>query len=336
VFTVRLLALLVAAMLLASCGASPGRAGAAVHCDLIAAPDGSDRAAGTVDEPLRTPQAVIDRLSAGETGCLRAGTYAKRTSEGYVARFGHGGRRRARLVLRSFPGERATLAGVVYFPHRSNYATLQSVTIDDPTSVRRDQQLTVQINATGTTLRDDVITNGNRKTCVILGAGGAGVARKTTIADSVLHHCGDPDRGQYDHAIYSAHARGLRVTGNVFRNASAYALHLYPDTRGGVIRDNLMADNGGGVIFAGEGREASSHNLVERNVIIGSNDYGDISSFWGGRRGTDNVARDNCLSLAPEDAGDGYSAVSNLIASAQSCASSRHVAAAASKLPGAR
>jgi hypothetical protein len=339
VFTARLLALIVASLLAASCGAAPGSAGAAVHCDLIASPDGGDRAAGTLAEPLRSPQGLVDRLRAGQTGCLRGGVYTKRTRQGYVARFGHGGRRGAPLVLRSYPGERATLSGVVYVPRHSNYVTIQAVNIEDRTSVERDQQLTVQINAKATTLRDDEITNGNRKTCVILGAAGAGVARETTIVDSVLHHCGDPKRRQYDHAIYSAHARDLRLTGNVIRRASAYAVHLYPDTKGAVVRNNLIVDNGGGVIFAGEGSEASSRNVVEHNLIAGSHSYGDVSSYWGQRRGTGNVARGNCLSQEPDDAGDGYSLASTtLIAGGDYPASCAELvgAALASRVPGAR
>ncbi|MEJ7891205.1 MAG: hypothetical protein WKF94_01010 [Solirubrobacteraceae bacterium] len=165
----RLFAILVVGFSVAACGSGVTGASAA-SCDLVAAPGGDDGAAGTVSSPLRTPQRVIDRLKPGQTGCLRDGIYDDRTSrDGYVARFGHGGRPGAPLALRSFPGERVVLKGVVYVPAGADDVTISDLTIDDPTSFSRSGQITVQINARRTTLRRTEITSGSRKTCVILG-----------------------------------------------------------------------------------------------------------------------------------------------------------------------
>src|SRR4051794_4316826 len=46
-------------------------------CDLIAAPDGSDRAAGTTSAPLRTVRRLTRRLRSGQVGCLREGRYSE-------------------------------------------------------------------------------------------------------------------------------------------------------------------------------------------------------------------------------------------------------------------
>lgn len=295
----------------AACGSATAASAAA--CDLVAAPSGSDGAAGTYQAPLRSPQRLVDRLRPGQTGCLRGGTYRPQGRDGYVVRFGHGGRRGAPLVLRGYPGEQATLAGVVYVTRQAPNVTVSDLRIDDRTPYGRSGQLTVQINARRTTLRRVHVTNGNRKTCVILGAAGAGTARRTTIADSVLERCGDPRNGDFDHAIYSAQARNLRVTGTLITQAAAYAVHLYPNTQGAIVRGNLLIDNGGGVIVAGEGDSASSGSRILRNVIVGNGRLGDIATYWGGRVGRRNVARGNCTSGGDVDGGRGLRVADNIV-----------------------
>src|SRR5205085_10751912 len=96
-------AVLVAAGFIA---ASAGPAAADTTCTRVAAPNGSDSAAGTVDDPYATAQRLVRSLQPGDTGCLRDGTYSEdlRISSG-----GNGDD--SRVTLTSYPGERATLDG---------------------------------------------------------------------------------------------------------------------------------------------------------------------------------------------------------------------------------
>ena len=71
-------------------------------CTRYAARTGSDANAGTETSPKLTVQALVNSLKAGETGCLRGGTYPE-TSNGYVARFVNPG-----TTLRSYPGSAPT------------------------------------------------------------------------------------------------------------------------------------------------------------------------------------------------------------------------------------
>ena len=50
------------------------------HCTRFAAPHGSDRGEGSSSLPFRTVQRLASTLAPGETGCLRAGTYAATAS----------------------------------------------------------------------------------------------------------------------------------------------------------------------------------------------------------------------------------------------------------------
>lgn len=311
--SLRIVLLFTVLLCTAAFGGPVASASPAVSCDLVAAPDGRDDAAGTVAAPLRTPQRLIDRLGPGQTGCLRAGVYADRSSDGYVARFAHGGRRGRPLILRNFPGERATLAGIVYVTRTADDVTISDLVIDDPTTYASNGEITVEINATRTTLLRDEITNRSLKTCVILGSGDVGRAIGTVIRDSILHECGDPDNHMHDHAIYLTQAAGTRIEGNVISGTGGYGVHLYPDAQRTLVRHNVIVGNGGGVIFAGEGDSASSHNVVEENVIERSSQAPDVSSYWGDRVGNRNVARRNCLSGGPVAEHPGFAILGNIV-----------------------
>src|SRR4051812_24089661 len=99
----RALACLVAAVTIFALSASAAQAGE--RCDRVASPSGSDSAAGTLASPYRTAQRLVDSLSAGQTGCLRAGRYS------HDVDIRKGGSSSAPLTLRGYPGEKATVVG---------------------------------------------------------------------------------------------------------------------------------------------------------------------------------------------------------------------------------
>jgi hypothetical protein len=68
------IATLLAAIALGSASA-PEPARAAPGCTRVAAPAGSDGAAGTVTAPFATFNKLAHSLRPGQVGCLRAGTY---------------------------------------------------------------------------------------------------------------------------------------------------------------------------------------------------------------------------------------------------------------------
>ena len=126
--TLRSIPLLAVGAYLAACG-NAGPASAS-DCDVVAARDGSDRAAGTLAAPVKTAQEVVDRLEPGQTGCLRDGTYAETPNGPHALQFQHGGRDGAPLTLRSYPGERAKLVGLIWVEKGSDHVTLSNLEID--------------------------------------------------------------------------------------------------------------------------------------------------------------------------------------------------------------
>jgi parallel beta helix pectate lyase-like protein len=312
------LALVSLALVLAACGfaADPDDSEAAV-CDRVAATGGSDRHAGTQRHPFRTAQRLANSLRPGQTGCLRAGTYDDEVPGGYVLKFFEGGKRSKPLTIRSFPGERATLKGVVYFPKDSPRVRLSNVNINGRAPWLDDETVTVQMMAAHVTFSGNRVTNHGLKSCMIMGSNsGWGRAVDAYVHNNVFSDCGNPAHGMLDHGIYVENALRSKISDNVFYNAPGYAIHLYPNAQQTDVEHNVMADNGGGVIFGGDDDQASSGNLVRRNVITGSHgDYG-IAAYWGGPVGRGNVARANCVfgnAGGQIEPSEGFRAVGNLV-----------------------
>ncbi len=300
----------------------------AATCARFAAPRGDDRGAGTQRRPFRTVQRLADSLAAGQAGCLAGGTYRDVSSSGYVLRVEHGGEAKAPITIRSAPGERARLVGIVYVPRGSDYVTLSALDIEGTGG-----QNTIKVNAAGVTIENSDVTNGWRgSSCLVLGdSSGYGRAVRPIVRRNRFHECGRPADGNRDHSIYVNDVVGGRIVGNVFWNHAAYAIHLYPQARRMLVAHNVI-DGGapsvrGGVIFAGDASYASSDNVVEYNVIAYAQTY-DIDSWWGGRTGSGNVARHNCLWAGRQGninlGGGGFKAYGNVVADPLFVARRRH------------
>src|SRR5205085_926026 len=93
----------------------------------------ADGARVTADPRFRAParvaspasvQRFVDALRPGQTGCLRGGTY-DRMHNGYIARFGEPG-----VSLRSAPGQRAHLVGIVMVAPEADRVRLSHLSIE--------------------------------------------------------------------------------------------------------------------------------------------------------------------------------------------------------------
>jgi hypothetical protein len=252
-------------------------ASVSVSCSLYASPGGSDAASGSVASPFRSAQKLVDALSAGQTGCLRGGSY----SQSELA-FHHGGAAGAAVTLASYPGETATLTGgFVYVPSGSDHVTLENLHVDTSAAT----QVGVQLMATDSSLIGDDITNRSAHySCIILGSNaGWGQAIGTVIENDVIHQCGSVADGNQDHAIYFDNSINGVISGDVIWGASAYAIHLYQNAQGNQITHNVIVDNGYGVIFAGSGSHASDGNVVADNIIASASVGYDVESYWAAR-----------------------------------------------------
>jgi hypothetical protein len=295
---------------------SSAAAGPGVRCDRFAASWGNDSSRGTKKRPFRTAQRLADSLRPGKTGCLRGGVYDE-TEDGFVLRLDHGGSERRRLTIRSFPGERAKLVGIVYIVSGANYVTLRNLAFEGT-----GDHNTVKIYSTDTVVRNNDITNVSRgSSCMILGSDSDGQAVRTSIRQNRFHDCGSSANDNKDHAIYVANAVDGRIVGNVFWGTSGYSIHLYPHAVRTRVARNII-DGGppsvrGGVLLAGDSSYTSSDNVIEFNVIAYADTY-NVTSDWEGSTGTGNIVRSNCLWQGKDGnintSNGGFTASSNTVA----------------------
>jgi hypothetical protein len=252
-------------------------------CDRMAAPWGSDRAAGTASRPFRSARKLVGALRPGWTGCLRAGTYSH--SEVVV--------RMRKVTLRSAPGERALWRGRLVLAGRRQ--RLMSLTLDG-TSGRRSLP-SPTLNGPGIVVSDNDITN-RRGICINVRAWYGLRADGFVIQRNRIHDCGRRPPTNHDHGIYVVDAVGGLIRDNViFRNADR-GVQLFPDAQGVTVVRNTIDGNGSGVIVSND----SSRNVIRDNVISHS------VVRWNAEthrlRGVGNRFESNCL--RPDNPDPGY------------------------------
>jgi len=258
-------------------------ASAASECDVVAAPDGSDSAAGSEAAPLQTLSALLADLQSGQTGCLRAGTYASRQ---FVIKT-------PGVTLTSYPGERATVRGQLRFSYQADGAVAENMNLDGRNV---DGLLGPLIYADDAVLRGNDITNDHQGICVaVSNYADLPPTRGVLIEDNVIHDCGQLPSTNHHHGIYVSHARNTVIRDNLIYGNADRGVQLYPDADDSVVTGNIIDGNGEGVIFGGGPDSSSDDNLVANNVITGSNIRWNIQSNWQGPVGSGNVARDNCV-----------------------------------------
>jgi hypothetical protein len=286
------LVLALAATLVAALPAATSSA--AGPCTKVASPLGSDTASGSESDPFRSVQRLADSLSAGQTGCLRAGTY-----EGNV-RLSRPGAPGAPLTIARYPGEKAIVKGRIAVMREADHVTFEGLYLDGTNGGRLPSPT---VHADDVTFRRNDVTNHHTGICFALGdAGGTwGRAARNVIELNRIHDCGRLPATNLDHGIYVNGADGAVIRRNWIYDNADYGVVLYPDARDSAVTGNVIDGNGMGVLFSGDGGLSSSGNLVSGNVISNSTVRSNVEEWWGdgSSPGQGNLLRRNCLHVAP-------------------------------------
>ena len=262
-------------------------ANAAGTCSRVAASNGSDAAAGTEAAPYATAQKLVDSLGAGETGCLRSGTYVE------DVKVSRGGSADARVTLRSFPGERATVKGRFWIAEGADFVTVAQLDLNG-VNERRNPSPTV--NSNDAIFEEVDVTNEHTEICFLLG-NDWGRAHRTIIRRSRVHDCGRLPAANQDHGIYVGMATDTQILDNFIYDNADRGVQLYPDAQRTKVLGNVIDGNGEGIIFGGENGFAPNENLVEGNVITNAKVRYNVESWFaaGNPIGRSNVVRRNCV-----------------------------------------
>jgi hypothetical protein len=253
---------------------------AATSCDRVAAPSGSDSAAGTAASPFRTAQMLADSLAPGQTGCLRAGLYEQDVK---VTRGGSAG---APVTISSHPGERATLKGRLRVADSANFVTVESLDLDGRNAGNLPSP---SIYGDDVVFRDNDVTDHHTGICFLLGSGQYGRAQRTTIERNRIHDCGVLPAQNHHHGIYIEAADDARILSNWIYDNADRGVQMFPDSQGSYISGNVIDGNGQNVSYARQ----SANNVVEHNVISNAVLRWNIEDWE--LSGAGNVARSNCV-----------------------------------------
>jgi hypothetical protein len=239
-------------------------------------------------------QGLADSLRPGQIGCLRKGVY---TDGDKQLDFKHGGNRRDRIKLRSYPGERARFRGAILVDRGSDYITVQNMKLDGsygpqgPGHFSGDVDTRPAIRTFGSHLSviGNNITNrrpgGNEDLagqCLLLG-GSAGRVSGVLVKKNRIHHCGQMPRINREHGIYAPNTVNAKIVDNLIYENADRGVQLYPNARGTLVEGNVMAGN-----------DNSSQNTIRNNVFSTPRAGWNIYS---GRKatGSGNFVQRNCL-----------------------------------------
>ena len=281
---------------------SAAPAGADVTCTKVASPSGSDSAAGTDAAPFRTATKLANSLSAGDVGCLHAGTYVE------DVRMGSGGTAGAPVTLTSYPGERAKVVGRFYVPKGSNFVTVSNLDLNGtPAQGSNDaNDPSPTINAENVSFIGNDVTNDHNAICFLLG-NSWGAVKDTLIQGNRIHDCGRLPAENHAHGIYVEISTDAKILDNVIYDNADRGVQLYHDAQGTQIRGNVIDGNGEGIIFSGDYGYTSNNNIVEDNIISNAKIRNNVESWYpsGNPIGQGNVVRNNCIGGGGYDHGNG-------------------------------
>jgi parallel beta-helix repeat protein len=288
-----------------------GTASASAPCDLVASPAGSDTASGTVSAPFQTAQKLVDSLTPGQVGCLKAGTY------GEDVKVSVGGRSGAPVTLTSYPGQTATVTGRLWIAQGANYVTVTGLNLNGRNS---DALPSPTVNADHATFSYDDVTNDHTAICFLLGSGW-GTATGTLITNNRIHDCGVLPAANHEHGIYVEDATNTTIAWNLIYNNADRGIQLYPHPVGTTIDHNVIANNGEGIIFGSDGGSpATNSSNVYANVVTNAQIRHDVESS-GNAQGTGNSFHRNCVwggaQGTIDTSGGGFTAQDNTTANPQ-------------------
>jgi hypothetical protein len=272
----------------------------AAGCQLYASPYGSDSSGdGTPSNPLRTVGQLDSALSAGQTGCLLAGTYGDIGTTHSLSNSGAPGQD---ITITAAPGQAAKIVGLVEL--EGSYTVLSGLQIDGSNNLYDSERSGTNCpypvsNGLEIDGQNDVFQYNNFYQSVPslrgngIGVGWNGQADGTIIRYNRIHDLGQCEA--FDQMIYVSHGHGVQIYGNwMWNDPHGFGVQIYPAAADTRVFDNVIDRAGSGIIVCCD--TGVSGNLIEHNVIMNSTGLsaaGDakgvgISDYWDGSPGASN------------------------------------------------
>ena len=155
------------------------------NCTQYASPSGNDGNSGSQGSPLRTVAHLLEKLQAGQTGCLQPGSYSSFEARSTNT---HGHEGSPVTITSSNPANPATISGrVVTFPG-ANWLTFSHLTFTDSETL----EPSITIGSAHTSWVGDDVSAPETICISPIGPGQYGPAEDTLIERDRIHNCGQP------------------------------------------------------------------------------------------------------------------------------------------------
>jgi len=239
---------------------------ASAGCSLYASTTGSDRNPGTASAPFATAKRLLERLSAGQTGCLASG----QTFGGFTLYAGntHGAKGEPVTLTSTNPAQPATIDSRVVTEKGANWLTFTNL-IFKADILNNQENPSPAIGSAHTRWTYDDISGNDIDICIALARGGSGTAAYTLIEHDRVHDCGHAvTKGELECQTLSKPPVCTTEDIDIYegRLNGWHAHGLYDLGRRTTVRNSYFYDNSGvGILL-----RAGSHAVIEHNVIDGN------------------------------------------------------------------
>lgn len=334
--SIKLLALVVASFMAASCGSrsptSPSSADVSGPRTVVVSLSGSDSNTGTQDSPWKTIRYGVSQLRPGDTLYIRGGVYAgaDQVIDSLNATV-PGGTSSSPITIAGFPGEQVTIQppngvqGLRLSSPSHAYLTFENFTLDYSQNYTNQEGIYLSGGANHNRFRRLEVRY--VKNFGVVFSRNNGNSNFNEVIDCDIHHMGDGSGDKTrGHGVYVSTSDNV-FRGNKIHDNEGYGLHFYDDAgpllvSRNVIQDNHIYANGytngrpsgtayGVAVAWGDGNRIAGNNITANvggilvftqasNTEISGNTIYDNTPYEGimiARNATSTVIRNNSISL---------------------------------------
>jgi hypothetical protein len=265
--------LAVAAMVTCFSSAPALAATTSTTCNLYASTSGNDSNPGTASAPFATAKHLMEKLSAGQTGCLSSG----QTFAGFTLYEGntHGVEGAPITLTSTNPEEPATVDGRVTTEKGSNWLTFTHLNF----IYGQDTLLPgLTIASAHTSWTYDDVSGGDLNICFLTNPVGDsyGAGEYTLIENDRVHDCG--------HAVTKAELEAQASDTYEGRENGWHVHGLYDEGVHTTVRNSYFYDDAGvGILLRSGGFATIEHNVIDANgrgVELGNEGTEDDTVAW--------------------------------------------------------
>lgn len=244
----------------------------ATVCNKYAAPGGSDSNSGTLASPYATVARLDSSLSAGQTGCLRAGNYISNGTYTHLSNS-------AGVTLTAAPGEQATLQGGFYVDGAGTHISYLNVDQNGPLNpwpalcqgaISGGAKVTASIELAGSNIVYEHNNNYVDSSVPLTSRGGIiGTGWNTTTSNVIIRYNRIHDFGfcpVEQHAVYVDSTQNAQVYGNWLYNLPAgTGVQVWDHAHNAHIYSNVVS--GASSCFdVGSNTSDTTGTLLEHNI----------------------------------------------------------------------